>query len=81
MFAFLRKTGRVERLIEKQRRRYYLKNNLLSLYATLRLARNPQAAREAMRHHLKNAVREWSKLGDVRLSRPATVSLGRPPTT
>ncbi|HSU76155.1 MAG TPA: Coq4 family protein [Burkholderiales bacterium] len=45
MFAFLRKTGRTERLIERQRRRYYLKNNLLSLYATLRLARNPQATK------------------------------------
>jgi len=43
MFAFRRKTGRTERLIEKRRRRYYMKNNLLSLYATLRLARNPQA--------------------------------------
>jgi len=45
MFAFRRKTGRTERLIEKQRRRYYMKNNLLSLYATLRLARNPQATK------------------------------------
>src|ERR671937_1610259 len=45
MFAFLRKTGRTERLIEKQRRRYYMKNNLLSLYATFRLARNPQATK------------------------------------
>jgi ubiquinone biosynthesis protein Coq4 len=45
MFAFLRKTGRTERLIERQRRRYYLKNSLLSLYATFRLARNPQATK------------------------------------
>ena len=45
MFAFLRKTGRTERLIERQRRRYYMKNNLLSLYATFRLARNPQATK------------------------------------
>src|SRR5436305_11477692 len=45
MLAFRRKTGRTERLIEKQRRRYYMKNNLLSLYATFRLARNPQATK------------------------------------
>src|SRR5437660_8620771 len=45
MFGFLRKTGRTERLIEKQRRRYYMKNNLLSLYATFRPARNPRATK------------------------------------
>ena len=45
MLAFLRKTGSTERLIERRRRRYYLKNNLLSLYATFRLARNPQATK------------------------------------
>lgn len=36
---------RAERRIEKQRKRYYLKNNILSLYAAFRLARNPQATR------------------------------------
>ena len=45
MFAFLRKTGDTGRLIERQRRRYYLSNNLLSLYAAFRLARNPQATK------------------------------------
>ena len=45
MFAFRRKTGRAERLVEKQPRRYYMKNNLLSLYASFRLARNPQATK------------------------------------
>lgn len=34
---------RVERQIEKRRRWYYLKNNLRTLYATYRLAKNPQA--------------------------------------
>ena len=36
---------RTQRMIEKKRRWYYLKNNLLSLYATFRLARNPQATK------------------------------------
>ena len=36
---------RVEQKIEKQRKRYYRKNNLLSLYAVFRLARNPQATK------------------------------------
>jgi ubiquinone biosynthesis protein Coq4 len=35
----------LEQRIEKQRRRYYRKNNLLSLYAVFRLARNPQATK------------------------------------
>jgi GntR family transcriptional repressor for pyruvate dehydrogenase complex len=35
---------------------------------------DPQAAREAMRSHLKNAVRDWTKLGDVRLNRTAAVA-------
>lgn len=34
-------TTRVEQKIEKQRRRYYLKMNLRSLYACFRLGRNP----------------------------------------
>lgn len=34
-------TTRVERAIEKQRRRYYLKMNLRSLYACFRLGRDP----------------------------------------
>lgn len=38
-------TTRTERMIERQRRWYYVKNNLLSLYATFRLARNPQATK------------------------------------
>ena len=37
-------------------------------------AHDPQAAREAMRSHLKNAVRDWTKLGDVRLSRTAAAA-------
>src|SRR5678809_409240 len=36
---------RVERMIEKRRRWYYLKNNLKTLYATVRLAINPQATK------------------------------------
>ena len=36
---------RTERMIEKKRRWYYLKNNLACLYATFRLARNPQATK------------------------------------
>lgn len=38
-------TTRTERMIEARRRWYYLKNNLLTLYATYRLARNPQATK------------------------------------
>jgi ubiquinone biosynthesis protein Coq4 len=34
--------SRVQRRIEKQRKRYYLKNNLLSVYALFRLLRNPK---------------------------------------
>jgi len=37
---------RVERMIERRRRWYYLKNNLMTLYATFRLARNPQATKD-----------------------------------
>lgn len=37
--------SRTERMIERQRRRYYLKNNLRCLYASFRLARNPQATK------------------------------------
>jgi ubiquinone biosynthesis protein COQ4 len=36
---------RVERMVERRRRWYYLKNNLMTLYATVRLAINPQATR------------------------------------
>ncbi len=36
-----RETGRTEQLIEKQRERYYRRNNLRSLYATFMLARRP----------------------------------------
>lgn len=35
--------SRVERRIERQRRWYYLKNNLRAMYAAFRLARNPNA--------------------------------------
>src|SRR5438067_669056 len=45
MFAFLRKAPRTERRIERQRRRYYVSNNLRSLYAAFRLARNPHATK------------------------------------
>jgi ubiquinone biosynthesis protein Coq4 len=38
-------TSRVEKLVERQRRRYYRKNNLRSLYAAFRLARDPQATK------------------------------------
>jgi ubiquinone biosynthesis protein Coq4 len=38
-------TSRVEKLVEKQRRRYYRMNNLRSLYAGLRLARDHQATK------------------------------------
>ena len=38
-------TSTVEQRIEKQRKRYYRKNNLQSLYAVFRLARNPQATK------------------------------------
>jgi len=34
--------SRVQKRIEKQRKRYYLKNNLLSVYALVRLLRNPK---------------------------------------
>src|SRR5689334_16712171 len=33
--------SRAQRLVEKQRKRYYLKNNLRSMYAVFRLARKP----------------------------------------
>jgi len=39
------KSRRVEERIEKQRRRYYRKNNLRTLYAAYRLAKNPQATK------------------------------------
>lgn len=45
MFAFPRKAGRTERRIERRRRRYYVSNNLRSLYAAFRLARNPRATK------------------------------------
>lgn len=38
-------TARAERKIEKQRRLYYLKNNLSSLYAAFRLAMDPGATK------------------------------------
>jgi ubiquinone biosynthesis protein Coq4 len=34
--------SRAQRLVEKQRKRYYLKNNLRSVYAVYRLAKNPK---------------------------------------
>jgi ubiquinone biosynthesis protein Coq4 len=34
--------SRAQRLVEKQRKRYYLKNNLRSMYAIYRLAKNPK---------------------------------------
>jgi ubiquinone biosynthesis protein COQ4 len=40
-----RQTSRVEKQVERQRRRYYRKNNLRSIYAGLRLARDPQATK------------------------------------
>lgn len=36
---------RTQDLVAKKRRWYYLKNNLLTFYATFRLARNPQATK------------------------------------
>ena len=36
---------RTQRMIERKRRWHYLKNNLMTLYATFRLARNPQATK------------------------------------
>jgi ubiquinone biosynthesis protein COQ4 len=45
MSMFKNETSRVEKLVEKQRRRYYRKNNLRSLYAAFRLARDPQATK------------------------------------
>src|SRR5258706_1696021 len=37
--------SRVEKAVESQRRRYYLRNNLRTFYAAFRLERNPQATK------------------------------------
>ena len=37
--------SRTKRLVEEQRKRYYLKNNLRSMYAIYRLAKNPKGIR------------------------------------
>jgi len=39
--ARVARVSRAQRLVEKQRKRYYLKNNLRSMYAIYRLAKNP----------------------------------------
>src|SRR5438874_1673108 len=38
-------SARTQDMVEKKRRWYYLKNNLLTFYAAFRLARNPQATK------------------------------------
>lgn len=45
MFAFLRRAGRTEERSDRKRRREYRSNNLRSLYAAFRLARNPKATK------------------------------------
>lgn len=60
-------------MLEVRRATFSLPNDPLNAYEEhMRIIdavarRDPEAAREAMRQHLENAVRDWSKLGAVHL--------------
>lgn len=60
-------------MLEIRRATFRLPNDPLNAYEEhMRIIdavarRDPEAAREAMRQHLENAVRDWSKLGAVHL--------------
>src|SRR5262245_58955030 len=60
-------------MLEIRRATFNLPNDALKAYEEhMRIIdavarRDPQSAREAMRQHLENAERDWSKLGAVRL--------------